>query len=549
MLKVVGASWLQTRISTYILVAVALLGIGAIILGEYGHVEKDGTYSATVSWNHKGGYRIDFWGQGNDLADVRLNAARAYYKTGIFETGWSIIEIETSSKYPDTVQAYAAGLLEGSLTWQIIHHHWHNTVNIVCEKWVDECQKLMRFLHENTAIVRERAERLAATDPFWHMVRLFYIQLDGLEAGWKFAVRRSRQPVEMDKEHFLWLAMAADLPDLEGALNNSESYHDYMKGMIFLKNLSREGLDPLIAIGHTTAAPYAKMLRLLKKYTFGYHVLPISKTSAPVPSSSIIMSSYPGALSSHDEFYLMQGENRELIIAGTPLTVTNRSLWNFMNAKDQVMSSARVMAANRLAMDGRSWSHSMSLQNGVDVARQWVTVEPRNGIVWLVEQLPGFIRTADISERFAETDVLWAIGEVQLRESNVIISENEEEDDDVTKSELVARLRSNITTTEHFRRLMREYSHEESTIENEDQARILTNSGDVEKIDLPFGIIDMKIVLADANGVESFEVTSGPNILGATQPFQWSTTFPNVSHIGQPDVFDFDSVTPLWVWL
>jgi len=36
MLKVVGASWLQTRISTYILVAVALLGIGAIILGEIG---------------------------------------------------------------------------------------------------------------------------------------------------------------------------------------------------------------------------------------------------------------------------------------------------------------------------------------------------------------------------------------------------------------------------------------------------------------------------------------------------------------------------------
>lgn len=76
------------------------------------------------------------------------------------------------------------------------------------------------------------------------------------------------------------------------------------------------------------------MLRLLKKYTFGYHVLP--KTSAPVPSRSIIMSSYPGALSSQDEFYLIQGENRELIIAGTPLTVTNRSLWNFMNSKNQV---------------------------------------------------------------------------------------------------------------------------------------------------------------------------------------------------------------------
>lgn len=68
------------------------------------------------------------------------------------------------------MQAYAAGLLEGSLTWQIIHHHWYNTVNVVCEKWAYECQKLMQFLHENTIIVRERAERLAPMDPFWHMV-------------------------------------------------------------------------------------------------------------------------------------------------------------------------------------------------------------------------------------------------------------------------------------------------------------------------------------------------------------------------------------------
>lgn len=86
-------------------------------------------------------------------------------------------------------------------------------------------------------------------------MRLFYVQLDGLEAGWRFAVRRSRQTVEMDKGHFLWLAMAADLPDLERALNGPQSYRDYIKGMIFLKSLSREGLDPLVAIGHTTAAP------------------------------------------------------------------------------------------------------------------------------------------------------------------------------------------------------------------------------------------------------------------------------------------------------
>lgn len=77
------------------------------------------------------------------------------------------------------------------------------------------------------------------------------------------------------------------------------------------------------------------MLRLLKKYTFGYHVL--SKTSALVPGKSIIMSSYPGALSSHDEFYVIQGQkNHELIVVGMPWTIAKRSLWNFTNAKSQV---------------------------------------------------------------------------------------------------------------------------------------------------------------------------------------------------------------------
>lgn len=50
-------------------------------------VENDGTYSATVWWKRRSGYRIDYWGQGNDLATLPMGAARAYYKTGIHESG------------------------------------------------------------------------------------------------------------------------------------------------------------------------------------------------------------------------------------------------------------------------------------------------------------------------------------------------------------------------------------------------------------------------------------------------------------------------------
>lgn len=37
---------------------------------------------------------------------------------------WAQIEVETQRTYPDWVQAYAAGMLEGSLTWRNIYNQW-----------------------------------------------------------------------------------------------------------------------------------------------------------------------------------------------------------------------------------------------------------------------------------------------------------------------------------------------------------------------------------------------------------------------------------------
>ncbi|XP_015597261.1 putative phospholipase B-like lamina ancestor [Cephus cinctus] len=563
MLKVVGASWLQTRISTYILVAVAMLGIGAIILGEFGHVENDGTYSATVTWKRNGGYRVDFWGQGNDLTAIPLGAARAYYKTGIYETGWSIIEIQTSEEYPDMVQAYAAGLVEGSLTWQLIHHHWRNTMRSACAPRAAICRKMRNFLRENNAAVRERAEVLADKDPYWHMIRLFYAQLDGMEAGWKFAVRRSRQSVEIESEDFLWLAMASDLPDLERALNGSD-FKDNYRGMTFLKSLPREHLGPLIAVAQNTAAPYNRMLRLLKRYTFGYHVS-TDKDAEVVTGRSVVMSSYPGALSSQDEYYLVQGEERELIVAGTPLVVSNKSLWSHLSPKKQVMSAPRVMAANRLAPDGRAWSRLIARQNGETSSRQWIAVESRLNSIFLVEQLPGLTWAADYTKEFTENGFLSCVGIPvfeQIKDINGRL-DNDSETYLLTKSMKVTMLQKNITTAEEIVRMMRGFIHEDDSqvnLETGDSTsstsatdfelhRLLSFRGDLEERSRPVGIIDTKILLVDLDGLEMFEATSGPTFSNNCPSFNWSKSFPNISHVGQPDIFNFDSVRPIWVWI
>ena len=82
------------------------------------------------------------------------------------------MEIETSPDYDDHVQAYAAGLVEGSLTWQLIYHHWYNTVRAACPPKSTLCAKMRKHLRENTDNTRKLARRLRDEDPFWHMVSL-----------------------------------------------------------------------------------------------------------------------------------------------------------------------------------------------------------------------------------------------------------------------------------------------------------------------------------------------------------------------------------------
>ena len=85
------------------------------------------------------------------------------------------MEIETQPEYPDWVQAHAAGLLEGSLTWQTIYWHWQNTVEKTCEGREDFCNTVREILETNSNIIEDKAEAFGNEDPFWHQVSISFI--------------------------------------------------------------------------------------------------------------------------------------------------------------------------------------------------------------------------------------------------------------------------------------------------------------------------------------------------------------------------------------
>lgn len=87
MLKVVGASWFKTRISTYIIAGAAILSICALFIAEMEKPEYDGTYCATAYWSRQYGFRVEFWGQQNNLIEIPKGAARTCYKDSTFQNG------------------------------------------------------------------------------------------------------------------------------------------------------------------------------------------------------------------------------------------------------------------------------------------------------------------------------------------------------------------------------------------------------------------------------------------------------------------------------
>uniref|UniRef100_A0A1B6DDF0 Phospholipase B-like n=2 Tax=Clastoptera arizonana TaxID=38151 RepID=A0A1B6DDF0_9HEMI len=390
MLKVVGASWTQTRASWIMLAAVILLGTFTIFFVESPREGKDGNYAATVSWiEDSQSFYIDFWGQGNDPKEVKKGIARAYYRPDMSVTGWAVMEIETQPDYPDWVQAYAAGSLEGSLSWQLIYWHWQNTIEKTCEDREEFCENVRLLLSENSLNIRNKSRVLSAVDPYWHQVNLFYHQLDGLIHGWRYAVKRSLQDYEIDESDFLWMNVASDIKDLELKFNATVDVDPKRPSlaMALLKIVPEDPSQFLLA--HASSALYSAMLRVQKRYRFSFHNT-AERNSPLVPGQVLAFTSYPGSIHSQDDFYQISGSTN-LTITGTVIKNVNNSLWDETKITKEVLMGPRVLAANRLSQNGYEWFNYMNKSNSGTGNKQWMVIQPSNKTVslWVVEQLPG----------------------------------------------------------------------------------------------------------------------------------------------------------------
>lgn len=607
MLKVIGASWFQTRVGTCIIGVVLALGILAVIVGELGREEDDGVYSATVFWSENAGFRIDFWGQGNEMEEIPYGVGRAYYKQEIDTTGWAVLEIETQDEYPDWVQAYSAGLLEGSLTWQLIYWHWQNTVQDVCKDQMEFCIHVRSFVAINSEKIKDLAEKNGDSDPFWHQVNLFYVQLDGLETGWRHGVKRSRQDIDISHLDFLWMNIVSDLVDMEqiynSALNDTKYPFIFSTAASFSSAFVKFHAETgELYAAHNSGGLFQSMLRVLKRYQLSYHQTP-KTDSYLVPGQIITFSSYPGVIHSQDDFYLVAGRpefgkrQHQLAILGTAFNFYNRTSLSSFEQKEQVLIGSRVMAANRLAQGGRFWGRYLQRANSGTGSKQWLIVDcsliagtedittlpvdkkvssqllysPQSkqqniektskasrGLLWVVEQISGLTHCADQTHTL-QTTGFWVSNGLPYYQDKVQKSGRTETADMSGIQAMYSgkEVAGNLTSV---MQLMRN-----NTFLLNSHLVPPDNSSSPMPFNLPpMGTIDSKIVMASPFQKTKLHVISGPpvtfvennknnsseNINFLDVPFQWSKSqFANKTHIGLPDLYKFNAVQPQWFWV
>lgn len=102
MLKVVGASWMKTRISTMIIAGSLLLAVGSLYFIVVERPQQSGTYCATVYWSVKSNFRTQYWGQQHNLSLVPVGAARSCYSDSTLTNGYVVSRLRLVEYWPLT---------------------------------------------------------------------------------------------------------------------------------------------------------------------------------------------------------------------------------------------------------------------------------------------------------------------------------------------------------------------------------------------------------------------------------------------------------------
>uniref|UniRef100_A0A3B3HSJ2 Phospholipase B-like n=1 Tax=Oryzias latipes TaxID=8090 RepID=A0A3B3HSJ2_ORYLA len=536
-----------------------------------------------------------FWGCGRaeirsaviDKGSGKLTVVEGYHEgfvawanfTNDIETsGWSFLEITTSSQYNDRIQAYAAGVVEAAVTSELIYKHWMNTLMGYCGPFVSDssyCERLKAFIKANLEWMQEQIEK-QPTSPYWYQAHLVLLQLKGLEDGYNDQLSFPTGHFSINPMGFILFQMGGDIEDLESALNKSSQTRPLGSGSCSaLIKLLPNNKD--LFVSHDTWNTYQAMLRIMKKYRFAFKASS-SGSNDPLPGGTQAFSSYPGAIFSGDDFYILSSG---LVTLETTIGNSNSTLWKFVQPTGTVMEWLRNIVANRLATTAKEWAEIFRKYNSGTYNNQWMIVnynhftpgktDIKEDLFVVLEQIPGLVVYSDKTQELLRNGY-WASFNIPYYEEIFNASGCNElvekfgpwfSLDQNPRAQIFRRNQTQVTDLDSMIRLMRYNNFKEDPLsmcegcnppqngENAISARSDLNPANGT---YPFGALkqrshggtDMKMTSFGMFKEYGMIAVSGPT-WDQLPPFQWSTSpYKDLVHMGHPDVWNFKPIKVTW---
>jgi len=303
-------------------------------------------------------------------------------------------------------------------------------------------------------------------------------------------------------------------------------------------------------------ASYLQMLNIYKHYYF-----PLNSPSTI--SDRVSFSSYPGLLSSEDDFYILSSG---LVVMETTNGIFNLSIYDAI-VPQSLMSWVRVIVSNRLATSGKEWTNVMQRYNSGTYNNQWIVVDYKEytsgkktlnpNTVWIGSQLPGYFESGDVTYVINEQgywpsynipffkNVFDLAGyEIMVQEFGPYWSYH-----GYPRAKILKQRQNSVKDLRTMQEIMRYNDYEHDPLSLGCSCNQLACRGDLAVNNATtfcspgaFGAINAKIT--SSSRVPHFEavIIGGPTHQ-SLPPFEWTEAidqqFPTTKHYGQPKRFNF----------
>lgn len=280
------------------------------------------------------------------------------FSDSINSTGWARLEVwapvsggpMVTPTAASLAAARAAGCVEGWLTharvWQMVSNAKANlfpggTLPTAAVLYLDSQLAWARLAAADT-------NRSGDDAVFWGQMAHLLAQFDGLVEGYNTVAPEGRNVSALD---LYAVSSGGDLETLQKLLDVSVHGSSALTRRRYghCSALVRALPGGSIAVAHTTWAAYWQMLRIYKVLHLGY-----------APGSPLSFSSYPGTLSSGDDWYAAGGTG--LVVTETTNDIFNTSLlWRAADPLN-AMVWHRAMIATQAASSGDAWTRLFSMR-------------------------------------------------------------------------------------------------------------------------------------------------------------------------------------------